>query len=132
MPEIPMIPIEAYGTGRVREPRGALLQGAIRLDATMPMQPFEMEIAVDTLCLDSTSFRQLVESNDRDAKRVAQAIASMSPSRQDVQPGDGLRGDSHRERSSGRFCLFQSARGWRPNCSARVIDACSTVARRGL
>lgn len=77
MPDGPTIPIEAYGAGRVREPRGALPQGALRLDATMPMQPFEMEVAVDTLCLDSTSFRQLVESNDRDAKRIAQSIASV-------------------------------------------------------
>jgi L-erythro-3,5-diaminohexanoate dehydrogenase len=68
------IPIEAYGAGRVLEPRGALPQAALRIDAVTPMQPHEIEIAVDTLCLDSTSFRQLVESNDRDEDRVARAI----------------------------------------------------------
>ena len=77
MSDISTIPIEAYGAGRVREPRGALPQGAFRLDAAMPMQPFEMEVAVDTLCLDSTSFRQLVESNDRDAKQIAQSIRNI-------------------------------------------------------
>lgn len=74
MPVTPAIPIEAYGGGRVLEPRGALPQAALRLDSTMPLQPFEMEIAVDTLCLDSTSFRQLVESNHHDPTLVARAI----------------------------------------------------------
>lgn len=68
------IPLEAYGAGRVIEPQGSLPQGALRLDATMPLQPYEIEIDVDTLCLDSTSFRQLVESNERDERQVGQAI----------------------------------------------------------
>lgn len=72
-----LIPLEAYGAGRVLDPRGSLPQGARRLDATIPMQPFEMEVAVDTLCLDSTSFRQLVESSDRSPDRVAARIAEI-------------------------------------------------------
>lgn len=74
MHESSAIPLEAYGAGRVIEPQGALPQGALRLDATLGLQPFEMEIEVDTLCLDSTSFRQLVESNDHDESAIAKNI----------------------------------------------------------
>lgn len=66
--------IDALGGKRVLEPPGALPQAALKLDATPPLQPFELEIDVDTLCLDSTSFRQLVESNDRDPARTGDAI----------------------------------------------------------
>jgi L-erythro-3,5-diaminohexanoate dehydrogenase len=66
--------IEGLGTQRVLEPAGALPQAAIRLDATLPMQSYEIEVGVDTLCLDSTSFRQLVESSDRDPTKVGEAI----------------------------------------------------------
>lgn len=67
--------IEALGTRRVLEPRGALPQAARRLDSTPPIQPYEIELDVDTLCLDSTSFRQLVESTGRDPVRVGESIA---------------------------------------------------------
>jgi L-erythro-3,5-diaminohexanoate dehydrogenase len=66
--------IEALGTKRVLEPHGALPQAALRLDAMLPMQPYEIELEVDTLCIDSTSFRQLVESSGADATRVREAI----------------------------------------------------------
>jgi L-erythro-3,5-diaminohexanoate dehydrogenase len=66
--------LEALGTKRVLEPPGALPQAALRLKATQPLQPYEIELDVSTLCVDSTSFRQLVESNDRDPVRVSQAI----------------------------------------------------------
>jgi L-erythro-3,5-diaminohexanoate dehydrogenase len=65
---------EALGAGRVLEPPGALPQAALRLDAALPRQPHEIEIAVDTLCVDSSSFRQLVESNGGDPGRVGEAI----------------------------------------------------------
>jgi len=77
MHELTSLPLEAYGAGRVLEPRGALPQSASRLDSTMALQPFEMEIEVDTLCLDSTSFRQLVESNERDESAIANAIMAI-------------------------------------------------------
>lgn len=54
---------ERLGLPRVVEPARSLPQGAQRLDPDLPLRPAEMEIAVDTLCLDSTSFRQLAESN---------------------------------------------------------------------
>jgi L-erythro-3,5-diaminohexanoate dehydrogenase len=66
--------IEALGVKRVLEPHGALPQAALRLDATLPMQPYEMELDVEMLCIDSTSFRQLSESSDRDPARVGHAI----------------------------------------------------------
>jgi len=69
--------IEALGAERVLEPPGALPQAALRLDATMPMQPYEIEIGVDTLCVDSSSFRQLVESNDHDPVKVGEAILAI-------------------------------------------------------
>jgi L-erythro-3,5-diaminohexanoate dehydrogenase len=66
--------IEALGTRRVLEPSGALPQAALRLDATLPLQPYEIELGVDTLCVDSTSFRQLTESSDHDPVKVGEAI----------------------------------------------------------
>jgi L-erythro-3,5-diaminohexanoate dehydrogenase len=69
--------IEALGTDRVLEPSGALPQGALRLDATAPMAPYEMELAVDMLAVDSTSFRQLVEANGHDAMKVAEAVKAI-------------------------------------------------------
>jgi L-erythro-3,5-diaminohexanoate dehydrogenase len=77
--------IEALGTRRVLEPRGALPQAALRLDATLPMQGYEIEVAVDTLCLDSTSFRQLTESNDHEPDRVGGAIARIVADRGKMQ-----------------------------------------------
>jgi|SRR5579884_77031 len=69
--------IEALGTRRVLEPPGALPQAALRLDATLPVQPYEVELAVEMLAVDSTSFRQLVESTDRDPARIAAAIRAI-------------------------------------------------------
>jgi L-erythro-3,5-diaminohexanoate dehydrogenase len=69
--------IEALGAKRVLEPPGALPQAALRLNAGLPMQPYEIELDVDTLCVDSTSFRQLVESNESDPEKVGQAILTV-------------------------------------------------------
>jgi L-erythro-3,5-diaminohexanoate dehydrogenase len=77
--------IEALGTKRVLEPAGALPQAAQRLDLSLPLQPYEIEVAVDTLCLDSTSFRQLVESNDRDPVKVGEAIMTIVAERGKMQ-----------------------------------------------
>lgn len=66
--------VESLGAGRVLEPQGALPQAAQRLDAAAPMRPHEIEIEVETLALDSTSFRQLAESGDHDPARIANAI----------------------------------------------------------
>jgi L-erythro-3,5-diaminohexanoate dehydrogenase len=76
---------EALGTKRVLEPPGALPQAALQLDISLPLQPYEIEVAVDTLCLDSTSFRQLVESNGCDPGKIGEAIASIVARRGKMQ-----------------------------------------------
>lgn len=50
---------ERLGSTRVVAPAGALPQPAERLDADSPLRPAEIEIAVERLCLDSTSFREI-------------------------------------------------------------------------
>lgn len=69
--------VQRLGVERVIEPRGALPQGAERLDAGGPLRPYEVEIAVETLNLDSTSFRQLVTAADGDPVGVAEAITAI-------------------------------------------------------
>ena len=69
--------IEAIGATRVLEPAGALPQAAVRLDAAPPVRPYEIELEVDTLCLDSTSFRQLADSNARDPVGIGAAILAI-------------------------------------------------------
>jgi L-erythro-3,5-diaminohexanoate dehydrogenase len=66
--------IDALGAKRVLEPFGALPQGAVCLDSKLPLQSYEIEVEVDMLCLDSTSFRQLVESNDGDVLKIRDQI----------------------------------------------------------
>ncbi len=77
--------IEALGTERVLEPPGALPQAARRLDASLAMRRYEMELEVDTLAIDSTSFRQLVEANAAEADRVAAAIMAIVTDRGKMQ-----------------------------------------------
>lgn len=69
--------IEALGTRRVLEPRGALPQAATKLDLTLPLLPYEIEIDVETLALDSTSFRQLSEGTGGDPDGIAAAIMAI-------------------------------------------------------
>jgi L-erythro-3,5-diaminohexanoate dehydrogenase len=77
--------IEVLGTARVLEPRGALPQAATRLNLTLPLQPYEVELAVEMLAIDSTSFRQLVESNDRNPTGIAEAIQRIVDQRGKMQ-----------------------------------------------
>ncbi|HTU30234.1 MAG TPA: hypothetical protein VMF07_12700 [Solirubrobacteraceae bacterium] len=73
--------IDALGTRRVLEPAGVLPQAAVALDATLPLAPYEIEVDVDTLCLDSTSFRQLAEASDRDPGRIGAGIMEIVATR---------------------------------------------------
>src|SRR3954465_9408090 len=59
---------------RTRAPAGALPQPADRLDARGPLRPFEFEVAVERLCLDSTSLRNIRERSDGDRARMAARI----------------------------------------------------------
>jgi L-erythro-3,5-diaminohexanoate dehydrogenase len=54
--------VERFGTHRSIEPRGALPQQALKLDATAPLTPDELAIDVDYLNIDSASWRQIKES----------------------------------------------------------------------
>jgi L-erythro-3,5-diaminohexanoate dehydrogenase len=69
--------IDALGAARVLEPEGALPQAAHRLDASPPARTYEIEIEVERLCLDSTSFRQLAEAADGDAGKIASSIEAI-------------------------------------------------------
>jgi L-erythro-3,5-diaminohexanoate dehydrogenase len=65
------------GAGRVAEPPGVLPQPAERLDCTGPVREYEVEVAVERLCLDSTSHRNLRERADGDPARIGELIAEI-------------------------------------------------------
>jgi L-erythro-3,5-diaminohexanoate dehydrogenase len=62
------------GADRVVAPAGALPQPAERLDASGDVRPFEFAVAVERLCLDSTSLRNIRERSDGDPGRMAARI----------------------------------------------------------
>lgn len=68
------------GADRVVEPAGALPQPAARLDPGGPVRPFEFEVAVERLCLDSTSFREIrkrcADNTDVMAERILEIVAA--------------------------------------------------------
>lgn len=65
---------ERLGADRVIEPAGFLPQPAARLDASGPVRPFEFEVAIERLCLDATSFRDIRARADGDPGRMAALI----------------------------------------------------------
>jgi L-erythro-3,5-diaminohexanoate dehydrogenase len=73
--------IEALGAARVLAPAGSLPQAADRLDLELPLQSYEVALDVDTLALDSTSFRQLLEAAGGDTARVGDAILEIVATR---------------------------------------------------
>jgi L-erythro-3,5-diaminohexanoate dehydrogenase len=76
---------DTLGARRVLEPRGALPQAARRLDPHLPLQPYEIEIEVEHLALDSTSFRQLAEAGEHDPARISEAILRIVADRGKMQ-----------------------------------------------
>src|SRR5687768_10574389 len=74
------IALEA-GADRVVSPRGVLPQPAEVLDASGPARAHELEIAVERLCLDSTSHRQLAESAGGDADGMAARVMEIVAAR---------------------------------------------------
>jgi L-erythro-3,5-diaminohexanoate dehydrogenase len=68
---------QQLGAHRVLEPRGALPQRATRLDASDPVRPREVEVSVERLCLDSTSFRNIAGAADGDPVRIAERIEAI-------------------------------------------------------
>ena len=65
------------GIDRVAEPQGALPQAAERLDPGPPARDGELEIAVERLCLDSTSHRNLRERCGADPGAMAERIMAI-------------------------------------------------------
>jgi L-erythro-3,5-diaminohexanoate dehydrogenase len=65
---------EELGADRVSEPRGTLPQRALRLDPSAPMRAHELELAVERLCLDSTSHREIRERCAGDPQRMAARV----------------------------------------------------------
>lgn len=63
-----------YGTHRVIEPAGVLPQPAWRLDNTSPPWDNEILLDVETLNVDSASFRQMTDEAGGDPARVAEII----------------------------------------------------------
>lgn len=62
------------GSHRVLEPAGALPQTAWKLDNTPAAHANEMLCAVDTLIIDSASFRQIAEAEGNDPAAIAEHI----------------------------------------------------------
>ncbi len=72
---------ERLGADRVLEPRGSLPQPALRLDPGPPVRPFELELAVERLCLDSTSHREIRERAAGDPEAMAARILEIVAAR---------------------------------------------------
>ena len=62
-------------------PAGRLPQPAERLDPSGPVRPYEFEVAVERLCLDSTSYRNIRQRADGDPARMAARIIEIVESR---------------------------------------------------
>ena len=65
---------DRFGRHRVFGPKGALPQAATRLDNTLPIFEDEILIDVDTLNIDSASFRQMKEAAGGDLEGVAKQV----------------------------------------------------------
>jgi L-erythro-3,5-diaminohexanoate dehydrogenase len=73
--------VQELGADRVVEPPGALPQRAHRLDGSGPVRAHEFEIAVERLCLDSTSHRDIRARAGGDPERMAALIAEIVAAR---------------------------------------------------
>ena len=72
---------QRLGADRVLAPRGSLPQPAERLDPAGPVRPFEFEVAVERLCLDSTSHRSIRERSGAEPEAMADRILEIVSSR---------------------------------------------------
>ncbi len=69
------------GADRVVDPPAVLPQPAQRLDASGPVRSGELEVDVDRLCLDSTSFREIRESCGADPAAMAARVEEIVSAR---------------------------------------------------
>ena len=65
---------QQLGVDRVLDPPGTLPQAAARLEASAPCRPYEIEVAAERLCLDSTSHRRIREDARADPAAMAARI----------------------------------------------------------
>ncbi|MBI3186046.1 MAG: L-erythro-3,5-diaminohexanoate dehydrogenase [Myxococcales bacterium] len=65
---------DRFGRHRVLAPVGALPQGATKLDNSLPIWDSEILIEVETLNIDSASFRQMKSAAGGDPKGVAEQV----------------------------------------------------------
>src|SRR6476620_7090760 len=72
---------QQLGADRVLDPGVVLPQRAERLNPSGPVRPYELEVAVERLCLDSTSLRNLHERAGGDIDRMAARIVEIVESR---------------------------------------------------
>ncbi len=72
---------QQLGADRVLDPPDALPQPAVRVDASAPCRPYEIEVAVERLCLDSTSHRQIHTAAGGDADAMADRILEIVAAR---------------------------------------------------
>lgn len=69
------------GTDRVLAPASVLPQPAERLDSSGPVRSGELEIAVERLCLDSTSFAEIRDTAEGDPSRIADRVREIVAAR---------------------------------------------------
>lgn len=69
--------VNPYGLHRVVGQRGVLPQPADRLDAAMPCQSMEIEISVERLHIDASSFRQLRREHADDTGAIHAALLDL-------------------------------------------------------
>lgn len=85
---------DRFGRHRVKAPLGALPQGATRLDNSLPIWDNEVLIEVETLNIDSASFRQMKEAAADDLRRIADQVlknvASMGKQQNPVTGSGGM------------------------------------------
>jgi len=85
---------DRLGRHRVIDPKGALPQAAARLDNSLPIFEDEILIDVDTLNIDSASFRQMKETAGGDldgiAKQVLANVKAMGKQQNPVTGSGGM------------------------------------------
>ena len=85
---------DRLGRHRVVDPKGALPQAAAKLDCSLPIFEDEILIDVDTLNIDSASFRQMreVAGGDMDgvARQVLENVRSMGKQQNPVTGSGGM------------------------------------------
>jgi L-erythro-3,5-diaminohexanoate dehydrogenase len=72
---------ERIGADRVLDPPGALPQPAGQLDPSGPVRPYEFEVSVERLCLDSTSHRNIRAEAGGDPEAMAARIMEIVATR---------------------------------------------------